>query len=65
MSKRARWRGDCGYYNKPAAANVLQQQARFDAFIDRYNQERPHQALAMKVPADVYTRSPPSLPWAR
>ena len=43
---------------KPAAANVLQQQARFDAFIDRYNQERPHQALAMKVPADVYTRSP-------
>ena len=43
---------------KPAAANVLQQQARFDAFIDRYNQERPHQALGMKVPAEVYTRSP-------
>ena len=43
---------------KPAAANVLQQQARFDAFIDRYNHERPHQALAMKVPADVYTHSP-------
>src|SRR5215510_1015316 len=43
---------------KPAAANVLQQQARFDAFVARYNQERPHQALAMKVPADVYARSP-------
>jgi putative transposase len=43
---------------KPAAANVLQQQARFDAFVDRYNRERPHQALDMKVPADVYTRSP-------
>jgi putative transposase len=43
---------------KPAAANVLQQQARFDTFIDRYNQERPHQALEMKVPADVYTSSP-------
>jgi putative transposase len=28
---------------KPAAANVLQQQARFDAFVDRYNQDRPHQ----------------------
>jgi putative transposase len=42
---------------KPAAANVLQQQARFDAFVERYNQERPHQALAMKVPADVYARS--------
>ena len=24
---------------------------------DRYNRERPHQALGMKVPADVYTRS--------
>jgi putative transposase len=43
---------------KPAAANVLEQQARFDAFVERYNQERPHQALAMKVPADVYVRSP-------
>jgi putative transposase len=43
---------------KPAAANVLQQQARFDAFVDAYNHERPHQALAMKVPADVYVRSP-------
>jgi putative transposase len=43
---------------KPAAANVLQQQARFDAFVDEYNHERPHQALEMKVPGDLYTRSP-------
>jgi putative transposase len=43
---------------KPAAANVLQQQARFDAFVDRYNRERPHQALGMHVPADCYTPSP-------
>jgi putative transposase len=43
---------------KPAAANVLQQQARFDDFITCYNQERPHQGLGMKVPADLYTRSP-------
>jgi putative transposase len=42
---------------KPAATNVLQQQARFDAFISRYNAERPHQALGMKVPADVYAPS--------
>src|SRR5260370_26166603 len=42
----------------PAEANVLQQQARFDAFVECYNQERPHQALAMKVPADLYRRSP-------
>ena len=43
---------------KPAAANVLQQQARFDTFVDRYNRDRPHQALGMRVPADVYTPSP-------
>jgi putative transposase len=43
---------------KPAAPNVLQQQARFDAFVARYNDDRPHQALGMKVPADLYTRSP-------
>lgn len=42
---------------KPAAANVLQQQGRFDDFRTRYNQERPHQALGMQVPADLYTRS--------
>ena len=34
---------------KPAATNVLQQQARFDRFVARYNEERPHQALAMKM----------------
>jgi putative transposase len=43
---------------KPAASNVLQQQARFDTFVAGYNHDRPHQALGMKVPADVYTRSP-------
>jgi putative transposase len=42
---------------KPAAANLLQQQARFDAFVDQFNRERPHQALGMKVPADLYARS--------
>src|SRR5207245_5858299 len=42
---------------KHAAANVLQQQARFDTFVQQYNHDRPHQALEMKVPADVYTRS--------
>jgi putative transposase len=30
---------------KPAAANVFQQQARFAAFLDQYNRERPHQGL--------------------
>src|SRR5262245_21583331 len=43
---------------KPAAANLLQQQARFDDFIERYNQERPHQALGMRFPSQVYRSSP-------
>ena len=43
---------------KPAAANALQQQARFDAFLAQFNHERPHQALGMKVPGELYTPSP-------
>ena len=42
---------------KPAGDNFLQQQEKFDAFIDDYNNERPHQALAMHTPAEVYTPS--------
>ena len=34
-----------------------EQQARFDAFIDEFNKERPHEALAMKLPAEVYEPS--------
>jgi putative transposase len=39
---------------KPATANFLQQQARFDKFIDVFNNQRPHQALDMQCPAQVY-----------
>src|SRR5216683_6960669 len=42
---------------KPAATNFLQQQARFDKFIEVFNKERPHEALDMNCPADVYTAS--------
>jgi putative transposase len=42
---------------KPARANLLQQQERFDNFIKEFNFERPHQALDMKCPADVYRNS--------
>jgi putative transposase len=42
---------------KPAAQNFLQQQAKFDDFIDCYNHERPHQALGMKYPAELYRPS--------
>src|SRR6266478_1313144 len=42
---------------KPAAQNFLQQQARFDKFIEVFNNERPHEALDMKCPAEVYQPS--------
>jgi hypothetical protein len=42
---------------RPAGANFLQQQARFDAFTAEFNEERPHEALGMKVPADIYETS--------
>ena len=38
----------------------LQQQARFDAFVQEFNSERPHEALTMKCPAEVYSASPRS-----
>jgi transposase InsO family protein len=43
---------------RPPGMNSLQQQARFDAFVEEFNSERPHEALAMKCPAEVYTPSP-------
>ena len=37
--------------------NSLQQQAKFDAFVSEFNTERPHEALAMKTPAEAYGAS--------
>ena len=42
---------------RPAGTNILQQQAKFDAFVAEFNRERPHEALDMKCPAEVYTAS--------
>jgi putative transposase len=42
---------------KPASFNFLQQQARFDDFVALYNNDRPHQALGMRYPAELYTPS--------
>ena len=42
---------------KPASYNFLQQQSRFDDFIDVFNNERPHAALQGKYPGDLYTPS--------
>ena len=42
---------------RPACQNSLAQQARFDDFLNEFNTERPHEALSMKTPAEVYTPS--------
>src|SRR6476620_1003279 len=42
---------------RPAGMNSLQQQARFDDFVHEFNVERPHEAIAMKCPAEVYLPS--------
>ena len=43
---------------KPAGDNFLQQQASFDDFVEQFNTERPHQALDMEYPAELYSPSP-------
>src|SRR5262249_6113167 len=50
---------------RPAGANFLQQQAKFDAFVREFNNERPHEALAMKHPSDVYKASTRPYRWHR
>jgi putative transposase len=47
---------------RPAAKNFLQQQGKFDQFIDYFNHQRPHQALAMKYPGELY--APSARPYA-
>ncbi|WP_392536436.1 integrase core domain-containing protein [Legionella sp. 227] len=46
----------------PPKLNFEEQQHCFDAFRNEYNQERPHQALDGKRPADIYRASSRSLP---
>lgn len=46
----------------PMAATRRAQQHRFDQFRREYNQQRPHEALAMQTPASCYTPSPRSFP---
>lgn len=45
-----------------ARANLAQQQQALEAFRREYNQERPHEALAQQVPADLYAASPRAYP---
>jgi len=43
---------------RPSGMNSLQQQAKFDAFVEEFNTERPYEAIAMKCPAEIYRPSP-------
>jgi putative transposase len=43
---------------RPAGNNFLQQQAKFDRFIEVFNNERPHQAIGMRYPTELYSPSP-------
>jgi transposase InsO family protein len=43
---------------RPPGSNFLQQQGRFDTFVQEFNTERPHEAIDMKCPAELYTPSP-------
>jgi transposase InsO family protein len=43
---------------RPPGSNIMQQQGRFDAFVQEFNTERPHEALGMKYPTELYTASP-------
>jgi hypothetical protein len=43
---------------RPAAKNMLQQQERFDRFVEEYNHDRPHEALGQRPPGMLYQPSP-------
>lgn len=48
--------------SRPPAANAAEQQARFDAFREDFNQERPHEALGQTPPAAHWQASPRPYP---
>jgi hypothetical protein len=43
---------------KPSGQNLLQQQEKFDAFIDEFSTQGSHQAINMKYPNELYRYSP-------
>jgi putative transposase len=47
---------------QPPAANLRRQQESFDRFRQEYNWERPHGALQMKTPAELYVPNGRSYP---
>jgi hypothetical protein len=53
MHRDIAWELECD-----AEATVSAQQASLDTWRATYNTERPHEALGMQVPADLYAASP-------
>lgn len=47
---------------KPAAKNLKDQQRHFDAFLDEYNNVRPHQGINLVTPASLYIPSSTPMP---
>lgn len=47
---------------RPSGSNLLQQQEKFDRFQEEYNTKRPHEALQMKRPAEIYRKSKKTFP---
>ena len=46
----------------PPESSLDQQQRRFDRFRSDYNDERPHEALGQRPPAEFYAKSPRQMP---
>lgn len=46
----------------PPAGSLRAQQQKLDRFREEFNQERPHEALAMKRPGEIYQASGRSMP---
>lgn len=42
---------------RPPGQNHLQQQGMFDDFMEHFNYQRPHQAINMKFPSEIYSHS--------
>ena len=47
---------------RPAPATIAELQSALDAFVDDYNQHRPHRSLANRTPAAAYQARPKATP---
>lgn len=47
---------------RPAAGNLRAQQRKFNRFREEFNNERPHEALDMHTPSEIYAPSPRPMP---